>query len=74
MDSLKDLTSKIFLFKLCDQMPFSYSPNMSLTSFTESTKGHYNVGDEIFKSDWSETIQDDWNNSRSENNYRNSKV
>jgi hypothetical protein len=43
-------------------MPWAYSPNMSLTNFTEN-QGHFNVGEEVFKKDWSETIEGGWQES-----------
>lgn len=60
-------------------MPFAYSPNMSLTLFTEQ-QGHFNLGEEVFKSDWSETVEGGWKESNHpakndrNNSYRHSKA
>jgi len=50
---------------------------MSLTNFSE-TQGHFNIGEEIFKKDWSETIEGGWQESnhptKTDRKYRHSKA
>jgi hypothetical protein len=50
---------------------------MSLIPFSEN-QGHFNIEDEIFKNDWSETIEGGWQESnhpaRTDRKYKHSKA